>query len=214
MARGGAQAVTLGGVTGAQGVIAVQQPWTQPYFDRRRVLSHLPCPARAGRPGGMRTAGDQRHAARHDRCADIPNPGCRLGPGGQPATQARDDQPASRPDRPARAGRRALSHCRSGSGIPGYACTRIGPPPDPDRLRRRKPTSARAMWLSPPAPARPARDVRHAGGAHALAARGKQRRSSATRRPRRAPSTPAPSGAPAGRSAPRRWPRDPAARPG
>ena len=34
MARGGAQAVTLGGVTGAQGVIAVQQPWTQPYFDQ------------------------------------------------------------------------------------------------------------------------------------------------------------------------------------
>ena len=30
----GAQAVTLGGVTGAQGVIAVQQPWTQPYFDQ------------------------------------------------------------------------------------------------------------------------------------------------------------------------------------
>ena len=60
MARGGAQAVTLGGVTGARVIAAAA-------FGRSRTsiaggyFPHLPCPARAGRPGGMRTAGDQRH---------------------------------------------------------------------------------------------------------------------------------------------------------
>jgi len=33
MTHGGAQAITLGGTTGAQGVLAVPQPWPQPYFD-------------------------------------------------------------------------------------------------------------------------------------------------------------------------------------
>jgi len=33
MAHGGAQAVALGGTTGAQGVLAIPQAWPQPYFD-------------------------------------------------------------------------------------------------------------------------------------------------------------------------------------
>jgi len=33
MTHGGAQVITLGGTTGAQGVLAVPQPWQQPYFD-------------------------------------------------------------------------------------------------------------------------------------------------------------------------------------
>jgi len=35
MTHGGAQAITLGGTTGAQGVLAVPQAWPQPYFDDR-----------------------------------------------------------------------------------------------------------------------------------------------------------------------------------
>lgn len=38
MARGGAQAVALGGTTGAQGVIAVPQPWPQPAWERGGYL--------------------------------------------------------------------------------------------------------------------------------------------------------------------------------